>query len=109
MNRERDQVIQEGEQRIVIFPVDHQGFSEGVWSARDRHHGSRGSSDLRPWVVVFPFGVKERGFHEDQVGFPRRWIGDDADGVVPVQERPSLFRSRITIVVGVAVLITIID
>ena len=59
-------------------------------------------------IIIFPLGVKKCRLHEDQVGFPRRLIGNDADGEMAIQERPSFFGSCITIVVGVAILIAMI-
>lgn len=57
------------------------------------------------WIIVFPFGVEKCRLHKDQDGFPGGLIGNDADGEMAIQERPSFFGSGITIVVGVAVLI----
>lgn len=39
---------------------------------------------LHSWVVIFAFGLKKRGLHEDHVRFPRSLIGNDGDGEVPV-------------------------
>lgn len=54
---------------------------------------------LHSWVVIFAFGIKKRGLHKDHVRFPRSLIGNDGDGEVSVQERPSLLRPSTTVVV----------
>ena len=59
-------------------------------------------------IIIFPFGMKKCRLHKDQVGFPRGLIGNDADGEMAIQERPSCLGSCITIVVGVAILIAIV-
>ena len=53
--------------------------------------------------------MKKGGLHEDHVGFPGDRVGNDADGEMSIQKRPSLLRSSITVVVGVAVVVRIID
>ena len=63
------------------------------------HGPGEGQRCLHSWVVIFAFGMKKRGLHEDHVRFPRSLIGNDGDGEVPVQERPSLLRPSTTVVV----------
>jgi uncharacterized membrane protein len=54
------------------------------------------------------FDVKKCCLHEDQVEFLRGLIGNDAEHEMAIQKQLSFFEFCITIVVGVAILITMI-
>lgn len=60
---------------------------------------------LHSWIVVFAFGMKKRGLHENHVRFPGRLVGNNGDSEMPIKERPSRFRPSTTVIVGVAVVV----
>lgn len=56
-------------------------------------------------MVIFPFGMKKRSFHKDEVRFSWEFVGYDTDSDMSIEERPSLFLSGIAFVVGVKIVI----
>ena len=64
-----------------------------------------GEDDSHSWMVIFPFSMKQRSLHKDDVRFSRDLVGNNADGYMSIEERPSLFRSGIAFVVGVKLFI----
>ena len=60
-------------------------------------------------IVIFHFGVKKSGLHEDEVGFPGGFIGNDKNGEVSIQKSSCLLRSCITIVISVKILVISIN
>lgn len=71
-------------------------------SATERNEGT-GRTRSHSWVVIFAFGVKECGLHKDQVGVSGGLVGNDGDGKMPIQKRPSGLKPSSAVVVGVTV------
>lgn len=87
-----------------MFPVNNYGLSIELKISRVVTGVGGGKLaceyDLHPRIIIFPFGAKKRGLHKDEIWFSGVLIGNNDDGEISIQQRPSLFKSGITMVIG---------